>query len=148
MVYLYLARGAMVYGDRSHGVTIPLVTSHRRDFLVAAFDRHNMYVGHASCRRHFSIAAFDRHNTYVGHMLHPENIIRLQPSIDTIRTWDMHNAFQFYITVGWLRRTKFCWVGKHINIIMKPTNSSTQGQTNPRKNRLKVVLGPLFSHSK
>ena len=40
--------------------------------------------------------------------------------------------------------TKFCWVGKHINIIMKPSNSPSQGQTNPRKNRVKVAFGPLF----
>ena len=30
------------------------------------------------------------------------------------------------------------------NNIMKPTNSPTQGQPNPRKIRLKVALGPLF----
>ena len=35
-------------------------------------------------------------------------------------------------------------VGKHINITMKPTNSPTQGQPNPRKNRLKVAFGTLF----
>ena len=27
---------------------------------------------------------------------------------------------------------------------MKPTNSPTQGQPNPTKNRLKVAIGPLF----
>ena len=27
---------------------------------------------------------------------------------------------------------------------MKPTNSPTQGQPNPRKNRFKVAIGPLF----
>ena len=27
---------------------------------------------------------------------------------------------------------------------MKPTNSPTQGQPNPRNNRLKVAIGPLF----
>ena len=43
-----------------------------------------------------------------------------------------------------LRFTKLCWVGKHINIIMKPTNSPTQGQPNRRKIRLKVAFGPLF----
>ena len=36
-----------------------------------------------------------------------------------------------------LRSIKLCRVGKHVNIIMKPTNSPTQGQRNPRKNRLK-----------
>ena len=37
--------------------------------------------------------------------------------------------------VGCLRCTKFC---------LKPTNSPTQGQLNPRKIRLKVAFGPLF----
>ena len=37
-----------------------------------------------------------------------------------------------------MRSTKFSWVGKHINVIMKPTLA------NPRKTRLKVALGPLF----
>ena len=45
---------------------------------------------------------------------------------------------------GCLRFTKFCWVGKHINIIVKPTNSPIQGRPNPRKIRLKVASGPLF----
>ena len=37
------------------------------------------------------------------------------------------------------------WVGKRINIIMKPTNSPTDGQPNPRKKKgLKVAFGPLF----
>ena len=31
-----------------------------------------------------------------------------------------------------------------MNIVMKPTNSPTQGQPNPRKNSLKVAFGPLF----
>ena len=31
---------------------------------------------------------------------------------------------------------------------MKPTNSPTQGQPNPRKNRLKVAFGPLFPTAK
>ena len=31
-----------------------------------------------------------------------------------------------------------------VNIIMKPTNSPTQGQPNPTKIRLKVAFGPLF----
>ena len=43
---------------------------------------------------------------------------------------------------GVLRFAKFCWVGKHINVIMKPTNSPTQ----PKKSccRLKIAFGPLF----
>ena len=44
--------------------------------------------------------------------------------------------------------TKFCWVGKRINNIMKPMNSPTQGRPNPRKNRLKVANWATFSHSK
>ena len=47
-------------------------------------------------------------------------------------------------TIGCLRYTKFCWVGEHINVIMKPSNSPTQGQPNPRKNSLNVAFGPLF----
>ena len=41
--------------------------------------------------------------------------------------------------------TKLGWVGKHINIITKPTNPPTQGQPNPRKIRLKVAFGPPFA---
>ena len=37
---------------------------------------------------------------------------------------------------------------KTYKYIMKPANSPTQGQPNPRKNRLKAAFGPLFSHSK
>ena len=41
-----------------------------------------------------------------------------------------------------------CWNGKHINISMKPTNSPTRGQPNPRKNRLKRgILGHFFPQS-
>ena len=39
------------------------------------------------------------------------------------------------LIVRCLRFTKLCWVGKHVNIIMKPTNSPSQGQPNPTKNR-------------
>ena len=48
--------------------------------------------------------------------------------------------------LGCLRCTQFCWVGKQANITinMKPSNSPTQGQSNPRKNRLKVAFEPLF----
>ena len=50
-----------------------------------------------------------------------------------------------------VRFTTLCWVGKHANITMKPTNSPTHGQPNPRKIRLKTVKSGLwatFSHSK
>ena len=41
--------------------------------------------------------------------------------------------------------TEFCWGGKHVNITMKPTNSPTQGQPNPRKIRFKSgILGHFF----
>ena len=44
-----------------------------------------------------------------------------------------------------LRFTKFCWVGEHINMIMKPTNSPTQGQPKPTKNRFESgILGHFF----
>ena len=33
-------------------------------------------------------------------------------------------------------------------MIVKPTNSPTQGQSNPRKIRFKVTFGATFSHSK
>ena len=36
--------------------------------------------------------------------------------------------------------------GKHINIIMKPTNSSTQGQPKPEKKVKKWHLGHFFPH--
>ena len=31
-----------------------------------------------------------------------------------------------------------------VTVIMKPTNSPTQGQPDPTKNRLKAAFGPLF----
>ena len=37
------------------------------------------------------------------------------------------------------------WVGKRTHVIVKPTNSPTQGQPNPTKISLKVAFGPLFS---
>ena len=48
--------------------------------------------------------------------------------------------------MGCLRYTKFCWVGKHGKIIKKPTNSPTQGQPNPKKEKLdqKWHLGHFF----
>ena len=49
---------------------------------------------------------------------------------------------------GVWRFTKLCWVGKRINIVIKPTISPTQGQPNPRKNRWKVAFWATFAHSK
>ena len=37
------------------------------------------------------------------------------------------NSYKTWSLVGCLRYTKFCWVGKNINIFMKPTNAPTQG---------------------
>ena len=48
--------------------------------------------------------------------------------------------------IRFLRFTKFCWVGKHVNIDMKPTNPPTQGQLNPRKLGLKWHLDHFFPH--
>ena len=54
----------------------------------------------------------------------------------------------YYSILGCWRFTTFCWVGEHINIVVKPTNAPTQGQPNPRKIRLKVAFWATFSHSK
>ena len=51
------------------------------------------------------------------------------------------------LPTGCLRYTKLCWVGKHIPgiiIIMKPSNSPTQGQPNPRKIGFKVAFWATF----
>ena len=42
------------------------------------------------------------------------------------------------------KHTKFCWVGKHVNIMTKPTNSPTQGQPNPRKKYVKSGIWATF----
>ena len=41
-----------------------------------------------------------------------------------------------------MRFTKFCWLGKHMHMITKPTNSSTQGRPSPKKcfRGLRLVL--------
>ena len=46
-----------------------------------------------------------------------------------------------------LRYTKLCWVGKDINITMKPRSSPSQGQLNPRKIRVKVAIFRLFRYA-
>ena len=46
---------------------------------------------------------------------------------------------------GCLRYTKLCWVGKHVNMIMKPTNSPTQGPTQPKNNQGKSGIWATFS---
>ena len=46
---------------------------------------------------------------------------------------------------GWRNLGFYAWTSSClVNIIMKPTSSSTQGQPTPRKIRLKVAFGPLF----
>ena len=56
------------------------------------------------------------------------------PSVDIPST--ENRVFAIYqILLGWKQ---------YMNIIMKPSNFPTQGQPNPRKIMLKVVLGPLF----
>ena len=49
-----------------------------------------------------------------------------------------NSEFAIYQIMGW----------KHRNIIVKATNSPTQGQPNPRKNGLKSGIWATFSHSK
>ena len=53
-------------------------------------------------------------------------------------TTAMHDC----MTIGCWRFTLFCWVGKHENMIMKPTNSPTHGQSNPRKKKVKCHVFP------
>ena len=43
--------------------------------------------------------------------------------------------------------SNYVGLDNNMNIIMKPTNSPTQGQPNPRKNRLKVAFWANLSHS-
>ena len=50
--------------------------------------------------------------------------------------------------IGCLRFTNIVLGWKRKNIIMKPKNSPTQGQPNPKKIGAKVAFGPLFSHGK
>ena len=46
---------------------------------------------------------------------------------------------------GCLRSTKFCWVGKVVNILWMKTDELPKPKANPtqEKNRLKVAFGPL-----
>ena len=48
-------------------------------------------------------------------------------------------------TIRCLRFTKSCLVGKRKNIAMKPPNSPTRGQPNPRKIRSKVAFWGTFA---
>ena len=51
----------------------------------------------------------------------------------------------YIVLVGCLQYTYLSWVGNiHVNIIMKPTNSRSEGQPNPRNIRLNLTIGPLF----
>ena len=40
------------------------------------------------------------------------------------------------LLIGCSRFVKLCWVGNNLNIIMKPSNSPTQGQPNPTQEKL------------
>ena len=60
-----------------------------------------------------------------------------RPFVSTVRGYQVHQQ-------GVLPFTKFCWVEKHVNTILKPKNSPNQGQPNPRKIRLKVAFGLRF----
>ena len=54
----------------------------------------------------------------------------------TWSTWMQQDKYRNYCrtgTSGCKRFTKFSWVGKHVYIIMKPTNSPTQDQPNSSK---------------
>ena len=44
-------------------------------------------------------------------------------------------------------KNKLFWVGKHTNIIMKPTKSPTQGQPNPKKKQVKSGIWATVPHS-
>ena len=57
-----------------------------------------------------------------------------------------YNSRLIYVHVGCWRFTKLCWVGKHMDIIMKPTNSPTQGQPNPRKKWVKSQKIRLYGN--
>ena len=60
---------------------------------------------------------------------------------------DADTAIRHVDTLRCLRFNQFCWVRKKKkkkNVIMKPTNSSTQRQPNPRKIRLKVGIWATF----
>ena len=59
-------------------------------------------------------------------------------------TTSERKSVQYAYRVVGIWYLQFCWVGNHINITMKPTNSPTQGQPNPRKIRLNMAFGPLF----
>ena len=68
---------------------------------------------------------------------------------DCLQSGPDYRGRQWGVYLGCLRFIKLsCWVGLHINIIMKPPISPTQGQPNPRKSRLKVAFWPLFPTKK
>ena len=48
------------------------------------------------------------------------------------------------LVIGCLRFSEFCWVGKRVKTIMKPTSSPTRGQPNPRKVGLKSGVWANF----
>ena len=68
---------------------------------------------------------------------------------------DTRHELMEHVMKGCLRFTKFCWGWRtYTSYIRTPEyyhetdKLPTQGQPNPRKNRLKVAFGPLFHSSK
>ena len=80
------------------------------------------------------------------HVRHDTSFFSLDISMSRNFRYDIQHCL-LIVLIECLRYTKFCWVGKHIDIFMKPSNSPTQGQPNPRKIRLKSGLWTTFSHS-
>ena len=59
----------------------------------------------------------------------------------------LHVLPVYFVLIECLRFTKILlsWKTYLVSMIMKPTNSPTQGQPNPRKNRFKVAFWTTFS---
>ena len=57
-----------------------------------------------------------------------------------------YERLDYAIILGYLRSTKFCWVGKHVNIFHETDELPNPRPTQPRKTRLKVTFWATFSH--
>ena len=77
------------------------------------------------------------------HVRHDTSFFSLDISMSRNFRYDIQHCL-LIVLIECLRYTKFCWVGKHIDIFMKPSNSPTQGQPNPRKIRLKSGIWATF----
>ena len=71
---------------------------------------------------------------------HSEWYRNILAGIFEILTFYGNIAFPLSPVLGCLWFTKFCWVGNNMNIIMKPSNSPTQGQPNPKKNQVNNAI--------